>query len=327
MTGGHYLAELPLSAAYEHIDERLSHGSTVLLDGGVATELQQVRSEDRARRREPWGTWALFQGPVEVLEVHRRYVRAGCDVISTNTWSVLEAADESAGEQLRLGRNALWIDAARLGVRLARQAIEEADRAAECAAAFCINSRLLDERATGRLELLSWVWHEEPPDLVILETLESIPDEVALEAIEVVCDTGIPVWVSFRRRRTGMASVDGEVRPDTDPAAFHSSLERLEGMGVRAILVNCVPAPELPDTLEWLRAQTSLPIGCYPNLGHSAGSHWEFDGGVGPQDYAHLAGSWLDAGARIVGGCCGVMPRHVAAVREVLRAAPAAGPR
>ncbi len=318
MTGGHYFAQLPVSAAYERIEGLLAGGGSVLLDGGVATELQQVQSEDRARRREPWGTWTLFQGPVEVLEVHRRYVKAGCDVISTNTWSVLEAADEASGEPGSLGRNSLWLDAARLGVRLARQAIEEAGRGGECAAAFCVNSSLLDERATGRLELLSWLWHDEPPDLVILETLETIPDAVAMGAIEMVCDTGLPVWVSFRRAREGMSTVDGVVTPDSDPAAFRAALERLESLGVKAILVNCVPADQLPDTLEWLRGQTSLPIGCYPNLGHSAGARWHFDTGVGPQEYARLASSWVGAGARIVGGCCGVTAKHLSGVRSAL---------
>ena len=319
--GGHYLGQLPLSAAYERVDGLLSGGGAVLLDGGVATELQLVHSEDRARRAEPWGTWTLFQGPVEVLEVHRRYVAAGCDVISTNTWSVLEAADEAGG------RNSLWIDAARLGVRLARQAVDEGGRGRDCAIAFCINSSLLDERATGRLELLSWLWHDEPPDLVILETLEAIPNDVALSAIEMVCDTGLPVWVSFRRAREGMAHVDGSVTPDADAGAFHQALERLEGLGVRAVMVNCVPADHLADTVEWLRGQTSLPVGCYPNLGHSVGAEWEFDPAISPTDYATMASSWLAAGARIVGGCCGVKPEHLAAVRGVLPGASAVAAR
>jgi S-methylmethionine-dependent homocysteine/selenocysteine methylase len=318
MTSSHYFAELPISAAYERIDGVLAGGGTVLLDGGVATELQQVQSEDRARRREPWGTWTLFQGPVEVLEVHRRYVEAGCDVISTNTWSVLEAADEASRGPESLSHNSLWLDAARLGMRLARQAIEEGGRAGQCAAAFCINSSLLDERATGRLELLSWLWHDEPPDLVVLETLETIPDSVALNAIQMVCDTGLPVWVSFRRARSGMSTVDGSVTPDSDPDAFRAALEQLEGIGVKAVLVNCVPTEQLPDTLEWLRGQTSLPVGCYPNLGHSEGARWDFDTGVGPQEYARLASGWIAAGARIVGGCCGVTPKHLAGVRTVI---------
>jgi S-methylmethionine-dependent homocysteine/selenocysteine methylase len=321
MRGGHYLTEFPLSPAYERIDRMLEGGGRVLLDGGVATELQRIRSEEGATRKEPWGTWALFQGPMEVLEMHRRYVAVGCDVISTNTWSVLEAVDRSAGRLAGPGRDPLWADAARLGVRLARKAIDEAGRADECAAAFCVNSALLDERAKGRLELLSWIWQDQPPDLVILETLESIPDEVALETIAMVVATGLPVWVSFRRRREGMSSVDGEVTPDPEPGAFEGALARLADAGVRAVLVNCVPVEQVAETVEWLRARTSLPVGCYPNLGHHAGPRWEFDRKVGPEEYARLGSSWLDAGATIVGGCCGVTPEHIASLRGVVEEA------
>jgi S-methylmethionine-dependent homocysteine/selenocysteine methylase len=318
----HYMMELPLSAAYERIDGILDGGGTVVLDGGVATELQRVRSEGRGGSHEPWGTWALFQGPMEVLEVHRRYVAAGADVISTNTWSVLEAADQSPSAPSGPGREPLWAYAARLGIRLARQAVDEAGRGGECAVAFCANSALLDRRAQGRLELLSWAWQAEPPDLVILETLEAVPDDLALETIEMVTATGLPVWVSFRRGRDAMSRADGTPLPDPHPGAFAEALGRLEGAGVRAILVNCVPADGIRETVESLRSATTLPVGCYPNLGHGAGTEWEFDPQVGPGEYAALARAWLDAGARVVGGCCGVTPEHVAALRSAVGSAP-----
>jgi S-methylmethionine-dependent homocysteine/selenocysteine methylase len=310
--------ELPLSPSYERIDRMLAEGSPVVLDGGVATELQRIRSEERGDSREPWGTWALFQGPMEVLEVHRRYVASGADVISTNTWSVLEAAERSPSGPLGPGREPLWAYAARLGIRLARQAIDEAGRGRECAAAFCANSALLDRSAQGRLELLSWTWQAEPPDMIILETIESIPDAVALETIEMVTETGLPVWVSFRRRRGGMSTVDGELLPDPDPGAFAEAVGRLESAGVRAILVNCVPVTEIADTVESLRSATSLPVGAYPNLGHNAGAGWEFDPKIGPEEYARLADSWIEAGAKLVGGCCGVTPEHIAALRKTV---------
>ena len=268
-----------------------------MLDGGVATELQRVRSAERASRHEPWGSWALFRGPMDVLEVHRRYVKAGCDVISTNTWSVLEAAEESGDDD---GRRPLWLDAARMAIKLARRAIDEAGRGDSCAVAFCINSSLLDASAAGRVELLSYLWSEEPPDLVILETLEAVPGEHALETIAMASETGLPVWVSFR------------MRPDE---AFGDAVERLAGVGVSALLVNCVPVDGVESTVAWLRSQTTLPVGCYPNLGHGEGAEWEFDDGVSPDDYTRLAGEWIGAGAQIVGGCCGVTPEHLEAVR------------
>jgi S-methylmethionine-dependent homocysteine/selenocysteine methylase len=216
----------------------------------------------------------------------------------------------------------LWVDAARLGVRLARTAVEEGGRKGECAVAFCANAALLDERAEGRLELLTWAWQEASPDLVILETLETIPDEIALKTIAMVCETGLPVWVSFRRGVEGMSDVDGNVKADPDPAAFENALAKLEGLGVNAVLVNCVPTERIAETMGWLQARTSLPIGCYPNLGHHAGDQWEFDRHVGPQEYAKLASTWRDAGARIVGGCCGVLPEHIAALSDLVGRAP-----
>jgi S-methylmethionine-dependent homocysteine/selenocysteine methylase len=322
----HYLMELPLSAAYERIDEILDGRGTVVLDGGVATELQRVRSEDRGGVHTPWGTWALFQGPMEVLDVHRRYVAAGADVISTNTWSVLEAADQSPSGPSGPGREPLWAYAARLGIRLARQAVDEAGRGGECAVAFCANSALLDRKAQGRLEVLSWAWQAEPPDLVILETLEAVPDELALETIEMVTATGLPVWVSFRRGEEAMSRADGTPVPDPDPRAFPEALSRLESIGVRAILVNCVPPGGIPATVESLKSATTLPVGCYPNLGHGAGAEWEFDTEVGPRDYAGMARSWLDAGAQVIGGCCGVTPEHIVALRTAVGSAPPSAP-
>jgi S-methylmethionine-dependent homocysteine/selenocysteine methylase len=112
-----------------------------------------------------------------------------------------------------------------------------------------------------------------------------------------------------------MSSVDGRVMPDADESAFPAALAKLEDLGVRAVLVNCVPVDEVDETLRGLREQTSLPIGCYPNLGHGAGARWEFDSGVGPHEYAQLAASWKDAGAQIVGGCCGVTAKHIAELR------------
>jgi S-methylmethionine-dependent homocysteine/selenocysteine methylase len=321
MNGGHYLAELPTSDAYERVD-RLLKEDGVVLDGGVATELLRIGDERHEHADEPWGTWALLQGPMDVLELHRRYVASGCDVLSTNTWSVLEAAHPAPSGPVGPRHDPLWVDAARQGVRLARAAIEEAERGGEVAVAFCANSALLDERAQGRLELLTWAWQDAPPDMVILETLEAIPDRVALETIAMVCDTGLPVWVSFRRGPQGMSTVEGKVTPDPDPDAFGTTLSELEKLGVRAILVNCVPAGGLAETLRWLRAHTELPIGAYPNLGHHAGAGWEFDREVSPRDYAKLADSWREAGASIVGGCCGVTPEHIAALRDLVGKAP-----
>ena len=79
------------SAAYERLEQMIADDRLVVLDGGVATELQRHRSP--AEDGDLWGTWALYRAPRAVLEVHRSYAATGCHVISTDTWSILSASE------------------------------------------------------------------------------------------------------------------------------------------------------------------------------------------------------------------------------------------
>ena len=82
-----------ISNAYQRIDHLIKNDQSVILDGGVTTELERVGMKDHHISDQGlWGTWALYHMPNVVKEVHRRYVAdAQCDVISTNTWAILNA--------------------------------------------------------------------------------------------------------------------------------------------------------------------------------------------------------------------------------------------
>lgn len=240
------------------------------------------------------GTWAIYDRTERVLDVHRRYAVAGCDLISTHTWGILASGATARGR--RPGRTGLpaWTVAAHDAVGLAREGIRRAGRAGRCSVAFSLNDAdplLADEQA-----LLGLLWNVDAPDLVLVETLASVPSPPLLAAITAVTASGMPVWVSFRR----VAPTSGE-----EPGAFSRALAGLEAAGVRAVLLNCIPVPETRRALEPLVAATTLPVGCYPRL----------DGDLEPAQFAALAAGWREAGARIVGGCCGVRPAHLVAVR------------
>lgn len=305
------------SAAYGAVRQKLSAGDCVLLDGGVATELQAAHSSEDAGRREPWGVWALYNAHTKVLDVHRRYVAAGCDVLSTNSWSILEEADRWGPD----GPPRAWAEAADAAVRLPRAAIAEAGQSDHCAVAFCINGDLRASRALGALELLTWRWMEDAPDLVIFETLEHLPDQRLLEAVSMVIELGLPVWVSMRRDATGMASVDGHSASRDASGELAAALAELERRHVGAVLVNCVPRHRMPGAVETLAATTSMPVGCLPNLGHPEDNRWRQDDVISPEEFARETLEWIERGARIVGGCCGVGPQHINEVRHLLDSA------
>jgi S-methylmethionine-dependent homocysteine/selenocysteine methylase len=309
---------LPTSPAYEAIERRLEQGY-VVVDGGVATELERGRASEARARREPWGVWALYGAQTEVLTTHRRYVAAGCDVLSTNSWAILESAESwGAG-----GPPAAWKSAADAALRLARKAPAQVGRAGDCAVAFCINGDLRGSRALGALELLTWSWRDQAPDLVMFETLTELPGDRLAEAVDMVRELGLPVWVSMRRAAGGMASVDGEVAPDDAPDRLADAIDELERRGVGAVLVNCVPRELVADSVSALSAATDLPIGCLPNLGHPAGAGWQRDEHLPPEEFADEALVWIESGARIVGGCCGVGPEHIVALERTRQRAVA----
>jgi len=304
------------SAAYQHVRDLLAADRCVILDGGIATELQRLGplKGNSGLDRELWGTWALYRAPQAVLEVHQRYVETGCDVISTNTWSILAApeAEQRLGGPTPERRH--WMDVARLGIHLPRRAIAEAGRQAGCAVAFAISEEGQSSARHETVELLSRVFEEEPPDLILLETLTLIRDPDTYRMVELLLGTGIPVWLSFRRCRHGVCGVYGQHWGPPEGDLFGRAARRFESMGVEALLINCLPIEHVPGMIGWLRDFTELPLGVYPNLGHMVGPRWRFDEHVGPAQYGQLARSWREEGAQLIGGCCGTTPEHIAAV-------------
>ena len=234
-----------LSSAYERVEQLIADDVAVILDGGNATELGrehagQLRDADRGL----WGTGALYDVPYSVLDVHRRYVEAGCDVISTNTWAILAAAELEAGGRRPAATH--WMDLARLGVRLARQAVEEAGRAGTCAVAFSVNGDIDSPARLATLELLLRALEEEPPDLVLMETMSLVRDRLTLPSVELVIASGLPVWLSFRRCRHGVCGVYGQHWGGPEGDVFGRAARAFEEAGVRALLINCLPPTTSP---------------------------------------------------------------------------------
>jgi S-methylmethionine-dependent homocysteine/selenocysteine methylase len=307
-----------VSPAYRRVEELLGEDAPIVLDGGHATELERAQAgELRNGDRGLWGTGALYDAPYAVLDVHRAYVEAGCDVLSTNTWAILAAAEARSGNPTGGGLTH-WMDVARLGIGLAREAIEDAGRTGLCAVAFSVNGDVDSEERLDTLRLLTRVFEDNPPDLLLLETMSLIREGITTRAIEGALATGLPVWLSFRRCRHGVCGVYGQHWGGPEGDLFGRAAQQFEELGVSALLVNCLPPEHVDGMLPWLRDFTDLPLGAYPNLGYYSDSGWRSDERIGPAEYAELALRWRGQGAQIVGGCCGTTPAHIAAVKKRL---------
>ena len=258
-----------------------------------------------------------------MLDVHRGYVAAGCDVISTNTWGLPSALLHGVAPVWNSTQPVHWMDLARRGLRLARQAVDEGGREESCAVAFSINGDVDSDEGESTIRLLARLFAREPPDLILLETLTVVRPSL-FATVQSLLDTGIPVWLSFRRCRHGLCSVYGQHWGGPEGDAFGRAAARFEQMGIGALMINCIPPDHVDGMMSYLRDFTDLPLGVYPNLGYYTDAGWRFEPGVGSAEYAAMALRWRAEGAQIIGGCCGVGP---APRRGGARAARADGAR
>jgi S-methylmethionine-dependent homocysteine/selenocysteine methylase len=311
--------------SYSAIHDKLQRRELVILDGAIGTEI--------LRRNVTWADHQLAQRPDFVREIHEDYIRAGAEVISTNSFQLCRRAlfnhfrDEA--HRRHVGAQDLEHRADQLlaaSVRLAREARDRAggDRPVAVAAAittleWCFRPDLAPAADQARSEYaeIFRVVKEAGADLVLLETVNSIAE--ARVALEVCNQVGLPCWVAFVCDQRGRLFT-GET--------LAAAVSALEPLGAGAVLVNCAPPADITAGMEQLAACARLPIGAYAHIGRFDPPEWMFTDEYPPRTYLDVAAGWKKAGATIIGGCCGTTPEHIALLAELREDGPRGpGPR
>ena len=312
--------EAEVISPYSRIREKIVRGECVILDGANATELQKHGVRDyHLSDTTHWGFDAMDRAPQAVQSIHKNYLDAGADIITTNTYAVLEAPLYTSKLDMQRDRPLHWMDMARTAVRLARNALKDTGKEEDAAIAFSIGGDIENDDQSRTVDLLLRVFEDTPPDMVLFETVSLIDDNLTIPTVQKLIDAGWPVWVSFRRCRRGVCGIYGQLWGGPEGDYFGRVTQQLEAVGVGAVLINCLPMERVSGTLPWLRDFTQLPLGVYPNIGRHVEHEWMFDGNFTPEDFAEMALCWRSEGAQIIGGCCGVGPKEIeaAAVRLV----------
>ncbi len=251
---------------------------------------------------------ATIEDAEEIPARHRRYVAAGCDVLSTGAWEPAPAGRQAAVPH--------WMDVARRGVRLAREAIAEAGREGEVAVAFALDAGIVNPDGPETVELLERALSDDRPDLILIEGLTVVRAPI-YSIVDSLRTAGYPVWLSFHRCPEGLCGAYGQHWGGPDSDEFGRAAHRFEQIGVDALLVNGIPPAHVDGMVSFLRDYTDLPLGVAPKAG----------AGIGPSEFAELAKRWRGEGAELVGGAGGVEPEHIAAAGFALCGAPAGTPR
>lgn len=292
---------------------RIVAGATVLLDGGTGTELERrgVPMNERA-----WCGDASLGHADRLREIHEDYIRAGAEVIITNTFATARHCLEPIGHGDDVER------ANRVAVEVAREARERvADH--DVAVAGSISDFFADRasaewrkdarlRATFReqAEILA----QAGVDLLALEMMQE--PEVAIPAIEAAIETGLPVWVGCSCRRA--RNHEGLVFFDFPDRNFRELLESIDGQPVAVVGIMHTEVPDVMAGIHMVREHWTGPLAVYPESGYFTMPNWQFVDIIAPDDLVTEARIWRDEGIQIIGGCCGIGPQHIEALHAAL---------
>jgi homocysteine S-methyltransferase len=298
----------------------MSQGAPVLLDGAMATELAERGFELRPPL---FSARALLDAPEVIEQIHLEYLRAGAQVLRSNSFGLHTSTLAQAGlahRQAELLRTAVALPDAvrrreRARVRIAGS-IPPRPRA---------NRSDPPELVRAEYRMYAELLVEAGADLILLETFTHV-DEARL-ALEGLADISSPVWLAV----VAGVPVPGSRRPDGTRLLGGEDFALLGDMlrGEKTIrrpdvvLLNCAQIDAVPAALDAMLAEIDpeIPLGLYPHLGkHRYDGVW-IDRIVEPDVFAEQILAWMHNRARFVvaGACCGSRPAYIEALRRWLQ--------
>ena len=305
----------------EKLESRLKAGEVIIMDGGTGTEIQR---RGTSTGRTAWSAEPMPDHPDLIREIHEDYIKAGAEIIITNTFSTGRDLLESAGLADRTA------ELNQLGVRLAQEA---RDRTASVKPVLIAGSMSTmtpkDEPAVKPSYEEALAVYREQAQLLAAAGVEVIAAEMIIRtldaraAVEAIRETGLPAWVGYSVQRDGeeyFLGLHGKHAGETIAQAVNA----VAVDGVSALLVMHSQSEDTGPALHEMRKHTSLPLGAYAHA-VEVSTAWEPPtaatlrlGTITPDEYLAYAREWVDAGVQIIGGCCGIDPGHIKTLKNGL---------
>jgi len=289
--------------------DRLEQG-VLVLDGAMGTQLIAAGAEPGSCNE------ALnVELPEVVAGIHRRYFEAGSDAVLTNTFG------GNAFSLRRHGRAEQAYALNRAGAELARQAAGE-DR--YVFGDVGPTGDFLEPLGTLKAETLREAFAEQVrgladggADAILVETMTAVDEAtVAVEAAKAACDLPVFVSLAFDAAGGGFRTMMG-----VEPAGAWAGLA---GLGVAGVGFNCGTLGmeeyvKLAETWRDVTAEAEVFLLAEPNAGRPELEDGQAVYRVSPDAFAAAGVRIRDAGARLLGGCCGTSPKHIAALAQAVR--------
>ncbi len=273
----------------------MNYSQLQFFDGGFGSLLQK-RGLQPGEKPELWN----LSHPDAVLDIHKEYLNAGSDIITTNTF----------------GANSLKYDdptdVIKAGVALAKQAVFACGHG-KVALDLGPTGKLLEPFGDLSFDTCYAIYAQQvkagcdEADLVIIETMSDLQEaRAAVLAVKENCSLPVFVTLSF--------GADGRLLTG---ATVESAVAVLEGLRVDAIGMNCGLGPvEMKPLAKRLCEAASVPVILNPNAGMPVVENGQTVYKISPEEYKKAVGELLTDGVCFVGGCCGTTPDYIRALHS-----------
>lgn len=293
----------------EKFKELVKNGP-VLLDGATGTNLQKA-GMPVGICPEQW----ILEHPEAILDLQRKYVEAGTNILyaPTFTGNRIKLAEYGLADQL--------VEMNRSLVALSKQA---AAGRALVAGDITMTGQQLYPLGELMFEELVDVYKEQAAVLVeagvelfVVETMMSLQEcRAAVLAIREICELPVMVSLTFTE--------EGRTLYGTDPA---TAVVVLQSLGADAVGLNCSTGPEMMiEPVKQMAEYAAVPILAKPNAGMPELEDGETVYKTTPVEFAEAGRRLLEAGASILGGCCGTTPEHIKALHAAVAGMPVREP-
>lgn len=278
----------------------------LVLDGATGSNLQRAGMPTGVCP-EQW----ILEHPEVLLGLQMDYINAGSNIIYAPTFTCNRIKLEEYGLEDRLCEMNQSL------VALSKEAVAKTGYRAYVAGNLTMTGRQLYPIGRLTLEELIEVYKEQirvlaaaGVDLLVVETMMSLAEaRAALIAAKETCD--LPVIVSMTYNE------DGRTLYGTNP---ETAVVVLQSLGADAIGINCSTGPaEMVPLVEQMKRYANIPILAKPNAGMPELIDGETVYAMTPEEFAEHGRKLVEAGAGIVGGCCGTTPAHITALAQTVR--------
>jgi len=299
--------------SYSLINEKLDNGKLVILDGAMGSELEKSGAK---MDKNLWCGTCSVEFPELVTKVHEDYIKAGADVITTNTYACTPISMKNYGLEKSIEEfNQKSVQVAKKAIKNSNKNIALAGSVSASGSFYKLGIKAMIPGFKEQIKILK----EEGVDLIILEAMSSQAD-IVQAMIECSYKINIPVWLSIScviDDKTNKVMLGYNDTVDSPPEVYENfeiSLNRFSKIHKGPILIAHSDIDVTGKALDIAKKNLNGILGVYPNTGYYEKPHWKFADDITPNDYLEYAKSWLKNGAQIIGGCCGLGVEEIKAI-------------